>query len=85
MTTGPEGSPVRADDRLSEILSRYADDDPVHRAITLSAPLCLPPSLALTPLPASQIVPGGSPVRGLKMTWWSPCDVVVLWFFEAVG
>jgi hypothetical protein len=35
--------------------------------------------------PASQIVPGGSPVRGLKMMWWSPCDVVVLWFFEAVG
>ena len=41
MTTGPDGSPVRADDRLSEILSRYAEDDPVHRAITLSAPTLL--------------------------------------------
>jgi hypothetical protein len=29
-TTGPDGSQVRADDRLSEILSRYAEDrDPV--------------------------------------------------------
>jgi len=41
MTTGPDGSPVRADDRLSEILSRYAEDDPVHRAIMLSAPTLL--------------------------------------------
>jgi hypothetical protein len=41
MTTGPDGSPVRADDRLSEILSRYAEDDPVHRAITSSAPTLL--------------------------------------------
>ena len=41
MTTSPDGSQVRADDRLSEILSRYAEDDPVHRAITLSAPTLL--------------------------------------------
>ena len=41
MTTGPDGSPVGADDRLSEILSRYAEDDAVHRAITLSAPALL--------------------------------------------
>ena len=41
MTTGPDGSQVRADDRLSEILSRYAEDDPVHRAIALSAPTLL--------------------------------------------
>ena len=41
MTTGPDGSQVRADDRLSEILSRYAEDDPVHRAITLSTPTLL--------------------------------------------
>lgn len=41
MTTGPDGAPVRADDRLSEILSRYSDDDPVHRAITLSGPSLL--------------------------------------------
>jgi hypothetical protein len=20
---------------------------------------------------------------GLKMAWWSPCDAVELWFFEA--
>jgi hypothetical protein len=31
MTTGPDGSPVLADDRLSEILSRYPEDDLVHR------------------------------------------------------
>ena len=37
MTTGPDGSPMLADVRLSEILSRYDEDDPVHRAITLSA------------------------------------------------
>lgn len=41
MTTGPDGSPVRADDRLSEILSRYGYDDPVHRAITSSGPSLL--------------------------------------------
>ena len=38
MTTGPDGLPMQADDRVSEILSRYGEDDPVHRAMTLSAP-----------------------------------------------
>jgi putative nucleotidyltransferase with HDIG domain len=33
MTTGPDGSRVRAEDRVSEILSRYPEDDPVHRGI----------------------------------------------------
>ena len=37
MTSGPDGSPVRAVDRISEILSRYPNDDPVHRAIERSA------------------------------------------------
>jgi putative nucleotidyltransferase with HDIG domain len=41
MTTGPDGSPVGAEDRVSEILSRYAEDDPVHRAIELAAPSLL--------------------------------------------
>jgi putative nucleotidyltransferase with HDIG domain len=41
MTTGPDGSRVRADDRVSEILSRYPEDDPVHRAIERSAPTLL--------------------------------------------
>jgi hypothetical protein len=30
MTTGPDGSFVRAEDRVSEILSRYPEDDPVR-------------------------------------------------------
>jgi putative nucleotidyltransferase with HDIG domain len=38
MTTGPDGSRVRAEDRVSEILSRYPEDNPVHRAIERSAP-----------------------------------------------
>ncbi|MCV7195766.1 HD domain-containing protein [Mycobacterium angelicum] len=33
LTTGPDGSPVSADDRLSEVLARYGPDDPVHRAV----------------------------------------------------
>jgi hypothetical protein len=41
MTTGPDGSFVRAEDRVSEILSRYPGDDPVHRAIERSAPTLL--------------------------------------------
>jgi hypothetical protein len=41
MMTGPDGSPMRPEDRISEILSRYGEDDPVHRAITLSAPSLL--------------------------------------------
>ena len=41
MTTSPDGSPVRPDDRISEILSRYPSDDPVHRAIERAAPTLL--------------------------------------------
>jgi putative nucleotidyltransferase with HDIG domain len=41
MTTGPDGSRVRVEDRVSEILSRYPEDDPVHRAIERSAPTLL--------------------------------------------
>jgi putative nucleotidyltransferase with HDIG domain len=41
MTTGPDGSRVRAEDRVNEILSRYSEDDPVHRAIERSAPTLL--------------------------------------------
>jgi hypothetical protein len=33
LTTGPDGSPVSADDRLSDVLTRYAPEDPVHRAV----------------------------------------------------
>lgn len=38
MTVGPDGSRVSAEGRLAEILTRYDVDDPVHRAITRSAP-----------------------------------------------
>ena len=41
MTTGPDGSPMRPEDRISEILSRYPAEDPVHRAIERSAPTLL--------------------------------------------
>lgn len=33
MTTGPTGESVSVEDRLSEILRRYSEEDPVHRAI----------------------------------------------------
>jgi predicted HD phosphohydrolase len=36
LTTGPDGNRVTVDDRISEILGRYASADPVHRAITRS-------------------------------------------------
>ncbi|MBB4934606.1 putative nucleotidyltransferase with HDIG domain [Lipingzhangella halophila] len=38
MTTGPDGSHMPAERRLSEILERYSPDDLVHRAITRSKP-----------------------------------------------
>jgi putative nucleotidyltransferase with HDIG domain len=36
MVTGPDGSWVRAEDRVVEILRRYDPDHPVHRAVTQS-------------------------------------------------
>ncbi len=33
MTTGPTGLTVTVEDRLAEILRRYTDESPVHRAI----------------------------------------------------
>ena len=41
MTTGPDGSRVRVEDRVREILSRYPEDDPVHRAIERATPTLL--------------------------------------------
>ena len=41
MTTGPDGSRVRAEDRVSEILARYPENSAVHRAIERSAPTLL--------------------------------------------
>lgn len=32
LTTGPAGEPLTYDERISEILSRYPEDDPVHQA-----------------------------------------------------
>jgi HD domain len=34
MTTGPQGQPLTFDDRIAEILTRYAPDTCVHQAIT---------------------------------------------------
>jgi hypothetical protein len=39
MRTGPQGQPVGFDERISEILGRYAPDDPVHRAIGRARPM----------------------------------------------
>ena len=36
LTTGPDGSSVGVEERISEILGRYPADDPVHRAVLLS-------------------------------------------------
>lgn len=33
LTTGPDGTPVSAEDRLSDVLARYGPEDPVHRAV----------------------------------------------------
>lgn len=33
LTTGPDGSPISAQDRLIDVLARYGAEDPVHRAI----------------------------------------------------
>jgi putative nucleotidyltransferase with HDIG domain len=38
LTTSPEGEPISAEDRVAEILSRYEDGDPVHAAVSRSAP-----------------------------------------------
>src|SRR5699024_10000495 len=34
LTTGPDGSRLTYEQRISEILSRYSEDDPVHRTWT---------------------------------------------------
>lgn len=41
MTTSRTGRPIGANDRLAEILTRYGSADPVHAAISDSAPLLL--------------------------------------------
>lgn len=33
LTTGPDGTPVSAEDRLRDVLARYEPEDPVHRAV----------------------------------------------------
>ncbi|AFV14826.1 MULTISPECIES: HD domain-containing protein [Mycobacterium] len=41
LCTGPDGVPVDPAERLAEVLQRYPTTDPVHRAITTSAPLLI--------------------------------------------
>lgn len=41
LCTGPDGVPVDPAERIAEILQRYPTTDPVHRAITTSAPLLI--------------------------------------------
>jgi hypothetical protein len=62
MTTGPDGSPVRPQDRISEILSRYPAEDPVHRAIERSAPTLLAAAARVQTL-AKQATSGAESAR----------------------
>jgi hypothetical protein len=39
MTTGPDGTPLKVDERITEILSRYGPEDVVHRAIAQATPI----------------------------------------------
>jgi HD domain-containing protein len=39
MTTGPDGTPLEVDERITEILSRYDPEDVVHRAIAQATPI----------------------------------------------
>ena len=39
MTTGPDGKPLKVDERITEILSRYGPDDVVHHAIAQATPI----------------------------------------------
>lgn len=39
LTTGPGGESLSYDDRISEILSRYEPNDPVHRTWVKAAPI----------------------------------------------
>lgn len=39
MTTGPDGTPLTVDERITEILSRYHPDDVVHRSIAQATPI----------------------------------------------
>ncbi len=41
LAVGPDGGLVIAQDRIAEILRRYADNDPVHRAVSRSGPALL--------------------------------------------
>ena len=41
MTTSPSGEPIDAQDRVDEILTRYAPDDPVFEAVSSSTPQLL--------------------------------------------
>jgi putative nucleotidyltransferase with HDIG domain len=38
MTTGPDGTPLEVEQRITEILSRYPPENVVHRAIERAAP-----------------------------------------------
>lgn len=41
MTSSPDGERVSVQQRVAEILSRYPEGDPVHRAVTESAPFLM--------------------------------------------
>ena len=41
LVIGPSGSPTSPSSRLSEVLKRYAANDPVHRAVAVSRPVLL--------------------------------------------
>lgn len=65
MTTGPDGTPLTVDERITEILSRYPPDDVVHRAIAQATPvLCRQTAEIATALDAvaATTTPGTTPL-----------------------
>lgn len=54
LVTGPEGATVDPADRISEVLTRYPVDHPVHRAITQSANMLITESRRVLDAAATQ-------------------------------
>lgn len=53
LTTSVDGAPIGADARVAEILERYGPEDPVHRAVSTSAPRLLASARRIEALLAS--------------------------------
>jgi putative nucleotidyltransferase with HDIG domain len=56
LTTGPDGQPLSFDERITDILTRYPPDNPVHRAVRTAQPI-LAESVARTMRRLEQAAP----------------------------